>query len=256
VAAEPVSPDPAKSPELEVFPSGPWKGMNAVFQARNFDATIDKDRVLRIQPKQDGANIGAAVLVRFSAYYTDDGRSYGRDLISLEKRPAPAMQPKKVEFAGHYDKKVRFSFNIQFSEQGVTVGGEMKDPPLIKHPTVLAYAAYFTASHQIPANTPPEEIKQLTGSHTVKFTDAKKQTETKQFWEIEKTRSNAIASAEVSGPWSARRVIVEMPATQRNARRIGNYGNYAVTAFYKGGWYFSRAATDKVEGGPLTVRVE
>ena len=100
--------------------------------------------------------------MRFNAYYTDDGRSFGRDLVSLEKRPAPAMQPKKIEFAGQYEKKVRFSFSIEFSEKGVTVEGDMKDPPVIKYPTVFAYAAYFTASHQIPPATPPEEVRQLT----------------------------------------------------------------------------------------------
>lgn len=253
---EPVSPDPAKSPVLDVYPSGAWKGMNSVFQAPNFDATLDKDRILRIQPKLDGKNIGAPVLVRFNAYYSDDGRSFGRDLVSLEKRPAPSMQPKKIEFAGHYEKKIRFTFSIQFSENGVTVEGDMKDPPALKYPTVFAYAAYFGASHQIPPTTPPEEIKQLTEGHTVKFTDAKKQTETLQFWEIIQSRPNAVASTEVSGPWGSRRVIVDAPPTQKNARRIGNFGNYAVTAFYRGGWYISRGGTDKVDGGPLTVRVE
>jgi hypothetical protein len=255
-AADPVSPDPAKSPVLDTFPSGPWKGMNAVFQAKAFDATLDKDRVLRIQPKLDGKNIGAPVLVRFNAYYTDDGSSFGRDLITLEKRPAPAMQPKKVEFAGHYEKKIKFTFSIQFSEKGVTVDGDLKDPPALKHPTVFAYAAYFTASHQIPPNTPLDEVKQLTEGYTVKFTDAKRQTETMQFSEVIKSRSNSIASGEVSGPWGSRRVIVEMPPTPKNARRIGNYGNYTVAPLYKGGWYFSRGGTDKVDGGPLTVRVE
>ena len=47
-----------------------------------------------------------------------------------------------------------------------------------------------------------------------------------------------------------------MPPTQKNARRIGNYGNYAATALYKGGSYFSRGGTDKVDAGPLTVKVE
>ena len=250
------SPDPAKSPVLDVFPSGQWMGMNAVFQAKDFDATLDKDRVLRIQPKQDGKNAGAPVLVRFNAYYSDDGTSHGRDLVSLDKRPAPAMQPKKVELAGHCEQKIKFSFTIQFSEKGVTVDGDMKDPPRLKYPTVFAYAAYFSASHQIPATAFAEDIRKQTAGCTVKFTDAKRQSELKQFWEVEKPRGNAIASSEVIGPWGARRVIVELPPTPKNGHRIGNYGNYAVTAFYKGGWYFSRGGTDKVPGGPITVRVE
>ncbi len=106
--------DAAKSPVLDVFPSGPWMGMNAVFQAKEFDATLDKDRVLRIQPKVDGKNVGSPVLVRFNAAYTYDQRSIGRDLVSLEKRPAPAMQPKKIEFAGHYEQKVKFTLTMQF----------------------------------------------------------------------------------------------------------------------------------------------
>ncbi|MEO6738787.1 MAG: hypothetical protein ABIP20_00950 [Chthoniobacteraceae bacterium] len=255
-AAAAEGPDPAKSTVLDVFPSGPWKDMNSVFQSPNFDATLDKDRVLRIQPKQDGNHVGPPVLVRFNAYYTDDGQSRGRDLVSLDRRPAPAMQPKKVELAGHYEQKIKFTFTIQFSEKGVTVDGDMKDPPKIKYPTVFAYAAYFSASHQIPVTTAPEEVKKLTEGHTVRFTDAKRQSQTMQFWEVVPTRPGTIASAEVSGPWGSRRVITELPATPKNGHRIGNFGNYAVTAFYKGGWYFSRGGTDKVPGGPLTVRVE
>ena len=254
IAAENV--DPAKSPVLDVFPSGQWMGMNAVYQAKDFDATLDKDRILRIQPKQDGKNVGVPVLVRFNAYYTDDGKSIGRDLVSLDKRPAPAMQPKKVELAGHYEQKIKFSFTIQFSEKGVTVDGDVKDPPGLKRPTVFAYAAYFSASHQIPATTPPEEVKKLTEGHTVRFTDAKRQSQLMQFWEVVPTRAGVIASAEVTGPWGPRRVIAELPATPKNGHRAGNYGNYAITAFYKGGWYFSRGGTDKLAGGPLTVHVE
>ena len=248
--------DPAKSPVLDVFPSGAWMGMNAVFQAKDFDATLDKDRILRIQPKQDGKNVGPPVLVRFSAYYVDDGQSRPRDLISLEKRPAPAIQPKKVEFAGHYEQKIKFTFFIQFSEKGVTVDGDVIDPPGLKHPTILAYADYFSASHQIPATTAPEEIQKQTQGFTVKFTDAKRQSDLKQFWEVEKTRSGVVAAAEVTGPWGSRRVITEMPPTPKNGHRIGNFGNYLVSAFYKGGWYFSRGGTDKLPGGPITVRVE
>jgi hypothetical protein len=254
VAAEDT--DPAKSPVLDVFPDGPGKGMNAVFRAKDFDATVDKNLFIRVQPKQDGKSIGPPVLLRFHARYSSDGRSFARDLVSLDRRPAPAMQPKKLEVAGFYEHKVRFSAGIQFSERGVTIEGDVKDPPVIKYRTVFAYWASFPASHQIERTTPLEEIKQLTEGHTVKFTDAKKKTETHQFWEVIKSRPNAIASAEVSGLWGSRRVIVEMPATQRTGRRVGNFGNYAVVPFYRGGWYFSRGESERVEGGPLTVRVE
>ena len=250
------SPDPAKSPVLDTFPSGQWMGMNAVFQSQKFDATLDKDRVLRIQPKHDGKNVGVPVLVRFSAYYSNTKISVTRQIVSLEKRPAPAMQPKKVELAGHCEDKVRFSFVIQFSDRGVTVEGDVVDPPKLPYPTVLAYADYFSASHEIPAATPPEEIKRLTEGFTVKFTDAKRHAESLQFWQAVPTRSAVIAVSEVSGQWGPRRVITEMPATPKNGNRVGNFGNYLVSAFYKGGWYFSRGCTDKVPGGPLTVRVE
>ncbi len=253
---KPATVDPAKSPILDTFPSGQWKGMNAVFQTKDFDATLDKDRVLRIQPKLDGKAVGAPVIVRFNAYFTRDGSSFGYNLISLEKRPAPAMQPKKIEFAGHFEKKIKFTFNIQLSDKGVTVDGDVSDPPGLKQPTVFAYAAYFSASHQIPQNTFAEEIRKLTEGHTVKFTDAQKKSETLEFWAVEKPRGNAIASAEVVGQWGTRRIVCELPATAKNGHRVGNFGNYLVQAFYKGGWYFSRGGTDKLPGGPITVRVE
>lgn len=250
------TPDPAKSPVLDVFPSGQWAGMNTVFQSQNFDATIDKDRILRIQPKQDGKNAGPPVLVRFAATYVFDQRSVARDLLTLEKRPAPAMQPKKVEFAGHYEQKVKFILTIQFSDKGVTLDGEVMDPPKPKYPTNFGYASHFPVSHQIPATALAEEIRKQTEGFTVKFTDAKRQSQTMQFWEVVQSRSGVIAAGEVTGPWGTRRVITEMPPTPKNGHRIGTYGNYAVSAFYKGGWYFGRVGTDKLPCGPLTIRVE
>ena len=253
-AAENV--DPAKSPVLDVFPSGPWMGMNAVFQAPNFDATLNKDRVLSIQPKVDGKNSGSPVVFTISTYYYVDGNSRPRPILSLEKRSAPAMQPKKVEFAGHCEQKVKFTFSIQFSEKGVTVEGDVVDPPGLKPPTVFGYAPHFASSHQIPAETVADEIRKMTAGYTVKFTDAKRQSDVKQFWEVEKNRIATVASAEVIGPWGTRRVITEMPATPKNGQRPGSFVNYTNSAFYKGGWYFSRGGTDKVPGGPITVRIE
>ena len=255
-AAADANPDPAKAPVLDVFPSGQWAGMNAVFQTQNFDATLDKDRILRVQPKQDGGKIGPPVVIAFNPYFTSNGTSHGRPVVSLEKRPAPAMQPKKIEFAGHCGEKTKFTFSIHFTEKGVTVDGDVVDPPGLKNATIFAYAAYFAASHQIPVTTPEDEIKRLTAGHTIRFTDAKRQAQTMQFWELSPTRSGTVASAEVTGPWGTRRVITELPPTPKNGHRVGNFGNYSVSPFYKGGWYFSRGGTDKVPGGPITVRVE
>ena len=254
VAAD--NPAAAKALELDTFPGGPWTGMNAVFQSKNFDATLDKDRVLRIQPKDDGKNVGVPVLVRFSTYYVIDQRSIPRDMVSIEKKPAPSMQPKKIEIAGTCEQKIKFDVSFHFSERGVTVDGTVKDPQGIKYPSTFAYAAYFTASHQIPKDTPLDEVKSQTAGFTVKFTNAAKQAETMQFWEISQNRSGTVASGEVTGPWGPRRVIAEMPAVRASGARIGTFGNYAVLPFYKGGWYFSRGGTHKVPAGPLTVRVE
>ena len=110
-------------------------------------------------------------------------------------------------------------------------------------------------THQ-PSSAKRNRFLRVSARFTVKFTDARRKSETKQFWEVEKSRGNAIASAEVRGPWGARRVVCELPPTPKNGQRSGNYGNYTVTAFYKGGWYFSRGGTDNVPGGPITVRVD
>jgi hypothetical protein len=254
LAADPAA--QAKAVDLDGFPSGPWQGANAVYQCPNFDAVLSADRVLRIQPKENGKNVGAPVLVRFNAYFAQDNRSVGRELVSLEKRPAPAMQPKKVELAGHYNEKVRFAVAFTFTDRGVTIDGTIKDPPGLKQPTTLAYAAYFSATHQIPPNTPDEEIKKQVAGNSIKLTDAKRQSRSLEFWEISPTLSNAMAVTEVSGPWGGRRVLIDTPATRTNGGRLGNLGNYYNTPFFKGSWYISRGGSDKAAAGPLTVRVE
>jgi hypothetical protein len=256
IAVETESTSTAKAPELDGFPTGPWQGMNAVYQAKNFDAFLMKNMDVRIQPKNNGKAVGAPVLVRFTAYFVSDHRTVRRDLVSLDKRPAPAMQPRRIDLAGQYEHKVKFTHSIAFSERGVTVEGDAKDPAVIKQPTVFAYWVSFPASHHIPKETPEAEVKRLTEGHSITFLDAQRKKEAFGFWQAIQPRANAVLEAEASGQWGPRRIVVEAPPTPKNGRRIGNFGNYAVAPFHRGGWYFSRSATNKVEGGPLTVKVE
>jgi len=256
VGVETESASTAKAPELDGFPSGPWQGMNAVYQPKNYDALFTKEMDLRIQPKNDGKAVGAPLLVRFTAYFVSDHRTVRRDLVSLDKRPAPSMQPRKIDLAGQYEQKVKFAHSIAFSERGVTVEGDAKDPAGIKQPTVFAYWVSFPASHQIPKETPEDEVKRLTEGHSITFFDERRKKEVFGYWQALQPRANAVLEAEVSGQWGPRRIVVEAPPTPKNARRVGNFGNYAVAPFHRGSWYFSRSSTDKVEGGPLTIKVE
>jgi hypothetical protein len=253
-AADPVP--ASKAPELEGFASGPWKGKNAVFQAKNFDAIFGADRLLYIQPKEEGKDAGPPVRVSFSVYYTRDLRSVARELISYEKKPAPSMQPKKLELAGVCSERVRFSFTYEFSEDGITIHGELKEPSTVKAASVLGYAVVFPAVPKTTAATTPEEAEPLTSGCELKLVDAKKQAKSLRFTEFPPTTSNSVLHAEVSGLWGTRRVLVDAPPTRKNGERVANLGNYGSQALYKGGWYFSRGSTDKLEGGPLTIRIE
>lgn len=253
-AADPV---PAGKPtDLDAFPSGPWKGKNAVFQAKNFDAVLGADRILYIQPKEEGKNAGPPVRVSFSAYFARDLKSVPRDLVSLEKKPPAAMQPKKIELAGHYEDRVRFTFTFDFSEEGVTIQGTVKDPPAIKAPSVLGYAIVFPAAPQATAAMTPEEAEPLTAGCTLRLVGLKKQEKSYHFTEFPPTASNAVLRAEVSGLWGARKAVFDAPPTRKNGDRIANLGNYGSQPLYKGGWYFSRGSTDKLEGGTMTIRFE
>lgn len=253
-AADPVP--PGKPPALDAFPSGPWQGKNAVFQAKTFDAILGADRVLMIQPKEDGKNVGPPVRVSFSAYFGRDLRSVPRDLVSLEKKPAPSMQPKKIELAGHYEDKVRFTFTYDFSEDGVTIQGEVKDPPSLKTPTVLAYAVVFPAVPKTTVAMTPEEAEPLVSDCSVKLIDGKKQVRSLRFTEFPQPAANSVLRGEVSGLWGPRKVIVDAPPSRKNGERVGNLGNYGSQILFKGGWYFSRGSTEKLDGGPMTVRAE
>jgi hypothetical protein len=254
LAADPVP--TVKPTDLDAFPSGQWKGKNAVFQAKNFDAVLEANRILYIQPKEDGKNAGPPIRLSFSCYFSRDLKSVPRDIISLEKKPAPAMQPKKIELAGHCEDKVKFTFTYEFSEEGVTIQGEVKDPSTLKTPSVLGYAIVFPAVPQTTAATTPEEAEPLTGGCTLKLVDAKKQAKSYRFTEFTPIASNVVLHAEVSGLWGARRAVVDAPPTRKNGERIANLGNYGSQMLYKGGWYFSRGSTDKLDGGTMTIRIE
>ena len=255
LAQEPVTPTTHVPPKLNGFTTGKWVGMNAVFQSKNFDAMLSTDRVLSIQPKVDGKPNGEPVVMRFSIYYSNGKHTVASKLMTIERQSPPAMQPSRVEFQGVFDRKEKCSIRILFSDAGVTFSGDVKDPPKLQFPTVITYSLTFGPSHQIPTETPIEEMKKLTEGYTVKFIEPNRQAKLHGYWDAVPTRAN-VAEGQVIGPWGPRRLSIEMPATRENASRWGGFTNYSVHRFFKGAWAFYRTGTDKIIPGPLTLRVD
>jgi hypothetical protein len=241
--------------QLPVFASGDGKGLNAFYRAKNFDASLTADRVLMVQPKDDGKPVGKPFVLRFSCQYAFDQRAVARDLVSLKKIPTPTLQPQKVRVSGEYEENVKFEIDYQFSEDGIVVQGSMDEPSKPKHRSVLHGSASFQPSHAIPAGTPEPEIQKLTEGCVMQLRFAGGEARSVGFWELINSQRDVL-SAEVSGPWSQRKVLLESPLPKGKGAYSGTFWNYSGGPLYKGGWAFGRSTTAKSASAPLVVRIK
>jgi hypothetical protein len=241
--------------KLPVFASGDGKGLNALYRAKNFDASLTADRVLTVQPKVDGKPVGKPFALRFSCSYVFDQRGVARDLVSLKQVSPPTLQPQKLRISGEYEENVKFEIDYQFSEDGIVVQGTMDEPSKPKHRSALQWSASFPPSHAIPAGTPEPEIQKLTEGCVMQLRFANGEARSAGFWELINSQRDVL-SAEVSGPWSQRKVLLEAPQPKAKGAYSGTLWNYAGGPLYKGGWAFGRGSTAKSANAPLLVRIK
>jgi hypothetical protein len=249
---------PAAQPDaikLPVFASGDGKGLNALYRAKNFDASLTADRMLTVQPKEDGKPVGKPFVLKFYCHYSFDQRAVARDLVSLKQSPTPTLQPQKVRISGEYEENVKFEVDYQFSEDGIVIQGGMEEAARPKHRSALQWAAWFPPSHAIPAGTPEPEIQKLTEGCVVQLRFAGGEARSVGFWELINSQRDVL-SAEVSGPWSQRKVLLESPLPKGKGAYSGTFWNYSGGPLYKGGWAFGRSTTAKSASAPLVVRIK
>ena len=251
-----AAPEPAaeKEVQLEVFSSGEAKGLNLLYKGKTYRAQLSADRMLTVQPQSEGKDVGKPVQLYFNVAELEGGRGESLDLIKLEKKPKPSLQPKKIELVGLCEDKVRFELEMTFSEDSVTVQGEMRKGGGKRQHVILGYSVRFPATHTLPATATPDEIAKATDGTTLTLSGEKIPGQSAGFSQIVSS-IYGVEKALASGSWGERKIVVES-ATTRDAKRVGTFWNYASTALYKGGWAVGRAAVDKSPGGPLVLRVE
>jgi hypothetical protein len=246
------------SVQLEPLADGPWKGSNTVFQAAAFDALLGPDRVLKVQPKLDGAPTGKPFSVEFSINENVDNQSFPLRLLSLEKKPAPSvLKPEgsgqKVEIAGTFEHRSRFAITYTFTPKTITVEGKFLGTAA-KNSPVLVYVAAFERSHQFALGTPAAEIRQATEGHQLTL-DTSAGPRSVPFSESAPTLPPDIQSAQVVGPWKGLKVHLRAPA-QAPHLPLGYFHSYSTHALFEGGWHFGRSARQKLSGGKLLIEVE
>jgi hypothetical protein len=241
--------------KLPVFAAGDGKGLNALYRAKNFDARLTADRMLMVQPKEDGKPVGKPFVLRFSCIYSFDQRAVARDLVSLKQVSPPTLQPQKLRISGEYEENVKFEINYQFSEDGIVVQGSMDEPSKPEYRSAFHWSAHFPPSHAIPAGTPEPEIQKRTEGCAVQLHFASGETRSVSFWELI-TSQRDVLSAEVSGPWSQRKVLLETPQPKGKGAYSGTFWNYTGGPLYKGAWAFGRGCTTKSASALLVVRIK
>ena len=251
-----AAPDAAseKNIQLEVFAAGEAKGLNLLYKGKTYRAQLNADRILTVQPQSEGKDVGKPLQLYFSVAELEGGRGERLDLLKLEKKPKPAIQPKKIEMVGLCEDKVRFELEMVFSEDSVTVQGEMRKGGGRRQNVILGYSVRFPSTHTLPATATPDEIAKATEGSTLTLSGEKIPGQSAGFSQIVSS-IHGVEKALASGSWGERKIVVEA-ATTRDAKRVGTFWNYASTALYKGGWAVGRAAVDKSPGGPLVIRIE
>ena len=241
--------------KLPTFRAGESQGQNAVYRAKNFDATLGSDPILLIQPKSGNQAVGKPFQIEFFCGYVEDLRTIPRRLVILSKVPKPAMQPKKIELGGQFEDRVKFEVEYVLSEEGIAVRGRLKEPSGIERRSHLSYFARFSQTHAIPQNTPEEEVTRLTEGYEIQLNYASGQVRSVGFWETLTGEPNLLSAA-VSGPWGQRKLLMETSATKRGQLGIGRLWSYVGAPLYKGNWFFGCATSDGHPGSTLMIRVQ
>jgi hypothetical protein len=246
------APQPVKLP---TFATGEAQGQNTVFRAKNFDAILGPDPILRVQPKEGGQPVGKPFHIEFFCGYVEDLRTIHRKLVSLSKVPKPSIQPNKIELAGLFEDRVKFEVEYVFSEEGIAVRGSMKEPSGAQTRSHVSYFARFSQTHEIPQNTPEEEIKRLTDGSTLNLNYASGQVRSVGFWETLLSEPKLLSVA-ISGPWNQRKLLMETSPGKKGQPGIGRLWSYVGAPLYKGNWVFGCGTSDGHPGGTLMIRIQ
>jgi hypothetical protein len=249
-----AAPEVEKDIQLEVFASGEAKGFNTLYKGKTYTASLNADRLLTVQPMEDGKAVGKPLVLHFGVSETEGGRGERLDLLKLDKKPKPAIQPKKIEIVGTCEDKLRFELEMGFSENAVTVQGEMRKGGGKRQHVLLGYHVRFPATHVLPESASPELIAKETDGSMLSLTGQAMPSQTAKFSQIVSS-VHGVEKAVVTGSWGARKLTLEMEKS-KEVKHPGTFWNYAATALYKGGWALGRAAVDKAPGGPLVLRIE
>ena len=126
------------------------------------NAFLDADRNLKVQPRENGQNVGRPISLRFLGQDVQDGRTQRVEIVSLQRKPQPAMQPKEVVMGGQMEDKIRFEMEIGFTEDSITMEGELHLGSVRRKNVYLSYGAFFPGSHQLPPNSAESVIQSAT----------------------------------------------------------------------------------------------
>jgi hypothetical protein len=239
-----------KEIQLEVFERGEASGFNAVYKGKTYTASLDADCVLSIQPQQAGEDVGNPIQLWFRVL---DAEGYSPlELLKLDKKTKPVIQPKKIGFSGICQDKVRFGLDVAFSEDSVTVSGQLHRGE--RERPFLVYTMRFPATQSLPVTASPDEIAKATDGSSLILTGEKLLARTYKFSEVVDSM-HGVGKAVVTGSWGARKILVNVEKA-RAAKREGSYFNYSGVALYRGSWSVGRMSSENAPGGPLVLKIE
>jgi len=250
---------PSPAAELAAFADGPWKGMNAVYQGRLYDATLDAKGSVVLYPKDKGERVGKPIVLAFGCHYYDPVKknTVVRPIAEVSAAPPQVLaRSGSVKLTGRFADDVRFTVDLRFTETAVAIEGEIKDPAGLTPASNLGYHAHVQPTHNPPAEMALEQIKALMPDWTLVLTPMKGKTQILPYWKS--LNPQGVERAQIRGPWGARQVTIKAPGVIQRGTKVqvaGYLSIYQGFAAYTG-FYVGRAGTSEQEAGELIVSFE
>src|SRR5690554_257591 len=134
------------SNQLPVFLDGPAAQCNAIFNHKNFIATVDAEGEMKIVCLDQGKPLDKKpIFLYFVCRYTDpDKRHYLRRKIAhFDSPPQPTQGKTGLTYKGTLQDNVAFEINVEFKDNSIQAWGWAQDPPKLEFPSRFYLVARF-----------------------------------------------------------------------------------------------------------------
>jgi len=205
------------SNQLPVFLDGPAAQCNAIFNHKNFIATVDAEGEMKIVCLDQGKPIDKPLFINFGCSYSQPGkrRSYRRPVAYFDNPPKPSENSPELTYKGRMKDNVEFEITYEFKDNSIQAWGWIQDPDDISFPSRFGLGLRFTATHRFAPDVPLEERKKQLEGFELVVNPIDGKSVTYPFWQSTQRLALPAKRVEILGDvYGERRIYVTIPSTK------------------------------------------